>query len=177
MSGEAFTKSTTDDFNLDDWISGARLPEKSVTVYGRADLVAEFYELEQQVRAADSDGVEDDRLTGDPKVALAQRMETLREQMQSSALTFRFRALLSSEAAKREDGKTKPTDEELTYANLSIQAVTPKVKPEQWPQIRERIGEGQFGALLEAAGSASYDRQVTVPFSLASSALLARKDS
>jgi hypothetical protein len=31
--------------------------------------------------------------------------------------------------------------------------------------------------LLDAAGSASYDRQVTVPFSLASSALLARKDS
>ena len=51
MPGEAFTKLTDDEFNLDDWISGARLPEKSVTVYGRADLVAEFYEVEQQIRA------------------------------------------------------------------------------------------------------------------------------
>jgi hypothetical protein len=176
MPGEAFTPAS-DEFSLDDWISGARLPEKSVTVYGRADLVAEVYELEHQLRSERTQGVDDDRLTGDPKVALAQRIEDLREAMQSSALTFRFRALLESERVKREDGKSKPTDEELTYANLAIQCVAPKVKADQWPLIRERIGEGQFAALLEAAGSASYDRQVSVPFSLASSALLAQKDS
>lgn len=173
---DAFTKDDSDDFSLDDWISGARLPEKSVTVYGRADLVAEFYELERQLQGAGKPAVEDDRLTGDPSKVLAQRMEELRTQMQGSALTFRFRAILDSEveAAKKAH---KGSDEALSFALLTIQAVHPKVAEEKWPLIREKIGDGQFAALLEAAGSASYDRQVSVPFSLAASALLTSKDS
>lgn len=176
MSGEAFTKSTSDDFDLDDWISGARLPEKSVTVYGRADLVAEFYELERQLQSVGSASGEDDRLTGDPRQALARLMEDARRQMESSALTFRFRALLDAEV---EDARKahKGSDEALSFALLSLQAIQPKVSPEQWPKIRDRIGDGQFAALMEAAGSASYDRQVSVPFSLAASALLTSKDS
>lgn len=174
---DAFTKAPeSDDFNLDDWISGARLPEKSVTVYGRADLVAEFYELERQLQNAGKDAVDDDRLTGDPRKVLAQRMEALREQMQASALTFRFRALLDAEVEEAKKAH-KGSDEALSFAMLSIQAVHPKVPAEKWPLIREKIGDGQFTALLEAAGSASYDRQVSVPFSLAASALLTSKDS
>jgi len=175
MSGEAFTKS--DDFDLNAWIDGAKLPEKSATVYGRADLVAEYEALDQQLRAEKARGdVDDARLSGDPKVAIAQRMDEVRSALQASALTFRFRALLDAEAKPIREAH-KGGDEELTFKLLSVQVVEPKVSAEQWPKIRERIGDGQFAHLVEAAGSASYDRQVSVPFSLAASALLKTGDS
>lgn len=177
---DAFTKD--DGFDLDSWISGARLPEKAVTVYGRADLVAEFAELEQRLLAMQSgEGVQDDRLTGDPRIPLARQMDDLREQMKSSALTFRFRALLKDEvvkireaAPKKQDGD--PDDDYVAHHWISAASVSPKVTPEQAAQIRERIGEGQFAALWEAAYSTANDRRVSVPFSLAASAALT-KDS
>jgi len=176
MPGEAFTKSTTDDFDLDAWIDGAKLPEKSATVYGRADLVAEYEALDAQLRAEKAKSVDDERLTGDPKVAIAERMADVRDRLQGSALTFRFRALLDSESKPIREAH-KGSDDELTFKLLSVQVLEPKVSPEQWPKIRERIGDGQFSHLVEAAGAASYDRQVSIPFSLAASALLGTKDS
>lgn len=175
MPGEAFTKST-DEFDLDDWISGAKLPEKSATVYGRADLVAEYEALDRQLRGEGKPEFVDDRLTGDPRVSLAQRMDQIRKDMEASALTFRFRAVLDSETKALREGN-KGSEEDLTFQILSVQCVAPRVSPEQWPRIREKIGDGQFAHLLEAAGSASYDRQVSVPFSLAASALLKTEES
>lgn len=176
---DAFTKD--DGFDLDSWISGARLPEKAVTVYGRADLVAEFGELEQRLLAMQSgEGVQDDRLTGDPRIPLARQMDDLREQMKSSALTFRFRALLKDEVTPiREDAPKvdgEPDPDYIAHHWIARASVSPKVTPEQAQAIRERIGEGQFAALWEAAYSASNDRRVSVPFSLAASAALT-KDS
>jgi hypothetical protein len=161
---DAFTKAV-DEFSLDDWIDGARLPEKSVTVYGRADLV--------DAQGSD-DG--DERLVGSPVSRLAAAIEACEKDMKASALTFRFRAILDAdvEAAKR----AHPGDEEArTYAMLSKQSVHPQVSEQQWPKIRERIGEGQFNALLNAAAEASFERQIPVPFSLAASAARSTQDS
>lgn len=165
------------DFDLDAWIDGARLPEKAVTVYGRADLVAEHYELSQQLQAASATpAVDDDRMVGSPAGRLAQQIRDVEEAMRSSALTFRFRAILDGdvEAAK----KAHPSDDDArAYFMLSKQVMHPQVTEAQWPKIRERIGEGQFEALLNAAAEASHQRQISVPFSLAASAALNTKDS
>ena len=175
---DTFTK-PADGFDLNAWITGAKLPERAVTVYGRADLVAEFYELEQQLLALQSgEGVQDDRLTGDPRVPIAQKMDALREQMQSSALTFRFRALMKDEvdpirkAAPRVDGE--PDGDYVAAHWIAAACVHPQVTPEQVQAIRERIGEGQFGALWDTAFSAANDKRVSVPFSLAASAALTK---
>jgi hypothetical protein len=172
---DAFTKAV-DEFSLDDWIDGARLPEKSVTVYGRADLVAEHYELNQRLVHAQGSDDGDERLVGSPVSRLAAAIEACEKDMKASALTFRFRAILDAdvEAAKR----AHPGDEEArTYAMLSKQSVHPQVSEQQWPKIRERIGEGQFNALLNAAAEASFERQIPVPFSLAASAARSTQDS
>src|SRR5689334_3338966 len=84
------------DFDLDDWLDNARLPERSVTVFGRADLVAEHQELEEQLTRARAVYSDDERLV-DPTTDLAARMRELSEQMQASALTFRLRALTRDE--------------------------------------------------------------------------------
>lgn len=165
---DAFTKAA-DEFSLDDWISGARLPEKSVTVYGRADLVAEHFELNQRLLQAQVSDDADERLAGSQVNEIAAAIEACEKDMKASALTFRFRAILDAdvEAAK----KAHPGDDDArTYWMLSKQAVHPQVTEEQWPKIRERIGEGQFGAILNAAAEASFERQIPVPFSLAASA-------
>lgn len=165
------------DFDLDAWIDGAKLPEKAVTVYGRADLVAEHHELNQRLQdAGRDDGLQDDRLTGSPAGRLAQQIRDIEEQMRKSALTFRFRAILDAdvEAAK----KAHPSnDDARAYFMLTKQVVHPQVTEAQWPKIRERIGEGQFEALLNAAAEASRQRQISVPFSLAASAALNTEDS
>jgi hypothetical protein len=164
-------------FDLDAWIDGAKLPEKAVTVYGRADLVAEHHELSQQLQAANSGpSLDDDRMVGSPSGRLAQQIRDVEEQMRKSALTFRFRAILDGdiEAAK----KAHPSNENArAYFMLTKQVVHPQVSEAQWPKIRERIGEGQFEALLNTAAEASHQRQISVPFSLAASAALSTQDS
>ena len=122
MSGDAFTKD--DAFSLDDWISGARLPEQSATVYGRADLVAEIHELEQRLSDARANDGNDDRLAGPSPSTIAAKIQQAREQMQKSALTFRFRALLDAEIKDAQKAH-KGDDDGLTFALLSIQAVHP----------------------------------------------------
>ena len=171
---DVFTKTDPDVFDLDSWIDGAKLPEKSVTVYGRADLAARYYELEQQL--SDERNNPDERLGGNTPATIAAEMTKVRDAMQASALTFTFRAILDDETAKAK--KDHPANEDArTYAILALQAINPKVPAEKWPMIRSKIGEGQFMALLEAAASASYDRTVSVPFSLAHSAALSTQDS
>lgn len=179
---DAFTKAD-DGFDLDAWIDGAKLPEKSCTVYGRADLVAEYEALDQQLRNLNGKSVEDDRLTGDPAVPIAQRMEALREQMQSSALTFRFRALLKDEAdairkAAPKDSDGDPEGDYVAAHWIAAACIQPAgVTAEKADAIRARIGEGQYAALWQAAWSVSNDQAVSVPFSLAASAALSRRGS
>jgi len=171
---DAFTKTDPDVFDLDSWIDGAKLPEKSVTVYGRADLVARWEELDRQLSAMDDN--DDERLGGNTPATIAAEMTKVRADLDKSALTFTFRAILEDERKKAEKDAAGD-DDKIAYNVLSVQAVKPRVSPEQWPKIRAKIGEGQFFALLEASTAAAYERKVSVPFSLAHSAALNTQSS
>lgn len=173
-----------DEFDLDAWIDGAKLPEKSVTVYGRADLVAEFEQLNEQLRTMKAAATLDDgRLSGDPQARLARRMEDVRTEMQSSALTFRFRAILKEagdeiRGAAPKDSDGDPDGGYVAAHWIAAACVSPAgLTAEKANAIRARIGEGQYAALWNTAWSVSNDRSVSVPFSLAASELLSRPDS
>src|SRR5438128_878562 len=86
----------SEDFNLDDWIEGASLPETSVTVVGDGKLKAEFEELDEQLKRARAT-YDDDRLV-DPSAEVAERMRDVSQRMKASERTFRFRALTRAEA-------------------------------------------------------------------------------
>lgn len=183
MSGEAFTKPTQDGDWLEAWIDGARLPEEVATVYGRRDLRAEYLALEQELTTArdarikgESSG--DERLTS--KTAerrIAERMETIREQMLASRRTFRFRALLDTEVEQVQKDAPKDTSaKEMTYRLLAVQSVEPKLTWEQLKRINAAIGEGQFNELIQAAGTATAAGKVDIPFSLAASTALSTKE-
>lgn len=184
---DAFTKPDADGFDFDSWLSTAKPPERSVTVYGRADLVAELEELEEQLQSANQSALNDDRLNGGntPK-AVAARISAVQGEMKSSAVTFRFRALSKATTkgfyddapkVKDEDGEAGPDMEWVATRWVAAASVQPKVTVAQVEQLREHIGEGQFVALWEAAFSATNQKRVSVPFSLAASLARDSEDS
>ena len=173
----------TDEFDLDAWISGAKLPERSVTVYGRADLVAEFEGLEERLHAIKDDEPPADRLgVTSESVRIAGRMESLRQEMKGSALTFRFRALTRDEQKAITDaapkGKDGEPDQLYVAANWIAKAcISPGMTAAQAEQMRPRLGEGQYASLWDTAWTVSNAKHVDVPFSLAASGILSTQDS
>lgn len=158
-----------EEFDLDAWIAGAKLPERIVTVYGRGDLVAEAEHLRTQVAGSRSEPREDGRLNG-RVAALERELATLQDQFEASRLEIRVRALPLEEyrGAVAHLGKDA-TDEDATYAYFAAQVVSPRMTAEQVKLLRDRIGEGQWMALIEAANSVMTDRRLDVPFSSATS--------
>lgn len=181
MPESTFTQSG--DFDLDSWIDDARLPERSVTVYGRADLVGEYEALEARFTQLDREydresSSGDARMTtGSERREVAQQMEQLRPKLYASALTFRFRALTHDETQEIAKRIPDVESDDRAYAMLEVQAIAPKVTATQWVKIRNRIGEGQFQAIIEAASSASFAKRVDLPFSFAASAALDQQES
>ena len=170
----------SEDFNLDDWIEGASLPETSVTVVGDGKLKAEFEELDEQLKRAQST-YDDDRLV-DPSAEVAERMRDVSQRMKASERTFRFRALTRAEgkavsAETPKDDSGEPDADLLAAAWLAASSVSPKMTADQAVRIRARIGEGQFNALWTASWGISNDRHPDIPFSLAASVALSNRDS
>jgi hypothetical protein len=172
---------TTEDLDLDAWIEDARLPEKSVTVYGRADLVAEHQRLVEELGHLQRASLSDGRVN-DPTVDVATEIKDVEARMEASALTFRFRALtrnesktITTEAPKDKDGE--PDADYTAAAWLAASSVSPKLTVGQASSVREKIGEGQFNSLWQAAWSVSNDRRVDVPLSPAASVILSSRGS
>jgi hypothetical protein len=162
--------------SLEEWISEARLAETTVTVYGRSDLLADHQELVAELAALDADDPGATRMSGSPRTRLARRIVELEDQMRRSAKTFRFRAATPDEM-KTCDKEHAGDPEAIAHALLSIQVVSPLVRPDQWGEISEKIGAGQFQGILNAASEVAYQRQVSVPFSQAASAILSIAES
>jgi hypothetical protein len=72
-------------------LNGARLPERTVPICLRGDLVAEHEELERQLEEANRRA--SDSLAGNGAGELADRIEALQEEMRAATVTFRVRAL------------------------------------------------------------------------------------
>ena len=81
--------------NVKEMIRGARLPEDTVEVCLRADLVAEYERAERELAAAKQAAGDSLAGPGEDVKALEGRLAGLREQMQASTLTLTLRALSS----------------------------------------------------------------------------------
>lgn len=164
-------------------LTNAKLPERSVPICLRGDLVAEHEELERQLgdvnrRAADS-------LAGNGAGELIDQLEALQEQMRAATVTFRLRALpkprwraLLAEHPPRHDDDDKPLPEDAavgvnleTFWDAIVRAclVEPQIDDETWQLMAGddgRLTDKQIGALADAAWAVNRG-DVSVPFSLA----------
>lgn len=166
--------------DLDTQLDEASLPEKTVEVCLRGDLVAQVEDLERELR---------DLRTNTETMAdqgrarkVAERIEAARAEMSAKAIVFRFRGLdrhgwaqLLTDCPPR-DGVA--TDKALGYnpetfypALIRRCLVEPQVTDEQWERLDARLSSGQFDSLADTALAVSR-RKVDVPFSFAASATL-----
>jgi hypothetical protein len=155
-------------FDLEAWLSGARPPERAVTVYGRADLVATLEELEAEYDAARTT----DRRLGGPADDLRRRIREVREELESSRLTIRVRSLdrdTQNEHVERFQSTEGITEADMAVVQIAAAAVAPRMTEEQAVRLMDRIGWGQFRSLADAVFRVSTDKTVTVPFSRAAS--------
>jgi hypothetical protein len=129
--------STTEEFNLDNWLDGIQRTERSVTLYGRPDLLADIDELEAQQRQA-AEIPEEDRAAGESTGGkLQEKIDALYMALDASKLVFRVSFLDDQEqqaivdavkadvkddadkaaAAARREAKEKCRRLEITTAN------------------------------------------------------------
>lgn len=161
----------------------ARLPEKTVVLCLRSDLVAEHEALEaEHQRAVENRGKALD--SGAEIVKLREQMDALGEQMAAGNVTFRLRALtrpkwrqlLADHPPRREGDDVNEQDrvvgvntETFFDALVRSSVVEPELDPEDWTLLLgEKLTDRQFDLIANAAWGLNR-RDVDVPFSPAGS--------
>jgi hypothetical protein len=168
--------------SIDEIIAGARLPERTITICLRGDLQAEFEDLERQLSAAEAAG--DDTLAGNEQARhLAELIEAVRTQMREHEATFRFRGLPAKEYMdllaqhpptdeQREKGQTDANWDTWPTALIAACAADPAMTVEQAGRLSKAVSQRQWDDLWATAFAVNRS-EVSVPFSLAASAILA----
>jgi hypothetical protein len=140
-------------FDVDAWLTGAKLPEHSVVVYQRADLLAKADDLQRRITAAEQDDAAEYSL-GDRTSAGALRAEyeKVAEEYAASALTIRVRALTEAEDADL-NARVKAgelTDEDRARHQIAIATIEPKLSVEQVRRMQEVLGPRQVLNIWQA---------------------------
>lgn len=184
------SEQTVENFDdvFDEWIAGASLTKRSVTVFGRPDLVAEMQQIEEALDhlERESDGEES---AGDPRRAeLIDRATKIHETWLASKSTWVVRAIgdedtdavtkITGDAPKAKNSKAK-TDEEnaaaeahadetnlrlLSRAVVSIEFADGRTSSgatyEQLVSLMGRIGKPQMLRLIGEVNMATYAEPV-----------------
>lgn len=194
------------DVDIKALLRSSRRAERSVPICLRGDLVAQFEELDRQLAeaATRSAAKPNDTRLANPAVAegqrLAEAMLALQDQMRSSTVMFRLRALapkrwqeLTAEHPPRKGDDGKVHEEDQTGVNMATffepllreSVVDPVLDDDDWVLLYGRdepdpndpdaghhgLSDAQFDLLSGAAWSLNR-RVVDVPFSSAASRIL-----
>lgn len=190
MAGEAFMRPVPDDdtpidthnpatFDVRAWIRGTAPVTRSCTVYGRADLMGEIEALKDELAEVQAADFDDARLSmGTPGLDIARRIEDLRAQMAASAVRFRFRGLRNGELEEiKAETQGDPNPEgfsEVDYRVMARQCLEPAgLGWEDFRDLHTSLGAYFTRTLMKTAVEAVSGGGVDVPFSSASSALIA----
>lgn len=178
MSGKATLK------NFKAMLAEAKLPERTVEICLRGDLVADHQAAERELEKAEKQT--SNSLAGNGAAEVAERIRAIEAEMQESVVEFRlralpapkFRAFKAEHPIRIEDGEQNKQDavfgfdtdkgfEPLTRACL----IDPELDEETWSELMEKLSEQQFE---ELAASAWYLNrgEVDIPFSSAASRLM-----
>jgi len=165
---------------FDTLITQARLPETTVPVCLRGDLVAEFQALERQLQTAST--VAPSLGERAPARVIAEQMQALREEMTAAEIPVRLRALPALEwanfaatrPAPRKDDESKDAWLARWFAWMaelvSRCAIDPVMTVEQVGQLVDHLSGVQWDDLSNAAWSLN-EQRVKIPFSDAASGL------
>jgi hypothetical protein len=159
-------------------IDRAQLPETTVALCLDGPMVAQYERLEVQLRQAGPATSLGDESSAE---AVAEAMRVLRVQMLDAQVTFTLRALpprqfsgLRAKIPVQADGQDQSEHDEAYHQwvcqLLAACAVEPTMTAQQADQLCDRLSEGQWGSLGNAAWAVNTSRQ-DVPFSAAASVI------
>lgn len=142
------TDVTPQDFDFDAWLEGAERPERAVTVYQKAGLIADMDLLAERILNAEADEEVDGPSMGGGVASLRGEYAKLAQQFHDSGVQFRIRGMDDYE--KREIRVANPdvTPTEFGYIVFSKAIISPRVTPEQVKKLEERLGQAQFGFIV-----------------------------
>lgn len=113
---------------FDQWLNTGTVAQRSVEIYGRPDLFAEFESLERQLSVAKEIEESGDKVLGDTGVeTIEKKMEDLYTEWQKSKTTWFIRALTSSEIEQIRDDcgfPDEPEDEDDKEAQKAYERDT-----------------------------------------------------
>lgn len=189
MSGKATLK------NFKTMLAEAKLPERTVPICLRGDLVADFEEAERLLVEANNN--RGDSLDGGSELgSLAERVESLREQMREHFYTFRLRALprrdwraLVAEHPPRRmdtaDGDPEVHEDDRyigvnaeTFFDAIVRAclVDPELDEQEYTHLLAVLSDKQYESLTAAAWGVNRS-DVDIPFSRVASLINQRSAS
>lgn len=159
-------------------LAGAKLPERTVELCMRSDLVADFEELDKRLAAL----VEKPNpyMADDGRQVMRERLEALEAEMKAATYPFRlrgmpkpkFRALVAAHPPRRDEkGDIREEDralrlnretffDDLTRASI----VDPELTDEQWTMMLAKMTDRQLDLLATVAWNLNRD-DVDIPFS------------
>lgn len=170
--------------NFKEMLGTARLPERTVEICLRGDLVAEHQQAERELERAEK--AAGNSLAGNGTDELAERIQALEAEMQESVYTFRLRALPGPEfrafkaehPIRIEDGEANKQDAvfgfnvETGFTPLTRMClVDPEPDDETWTLLLAKLTENQFEELAACAWFLNRG-DVDVPKSSAASRLM-----
>ena len=168
--------------DIDDLIAQARLPERTVPICVRGDLIAELEELDRQYAAVPEAG-NDVRLTsGAERRRIAEQAAAVKEQMAAATIVFRLRAKDSHDwddllkAHPPREGNAEDTAngynvDTFPDALIKASAVEPELTDERWAALRPKLAPVEYSRLGHAALNLNM-KSVNVPFSRAASQMI-----
>jgi len=141
---------TPQDFDFEAWLEDADRPERSVTVYQKAGLIADLDSLAERIAASETDEDVDGPSVGGGAGKLRAEYATLAQKFHESALTIRVQSLTKDE--QREIGAEHKDLEagDLGCEILAAAITYPKVKPAQVKKLARVIGDAQMDRIMKA---------------------------
>lgn len=150
--------------NFKTMLAGAKLPERTVEICLRGDLVAEHQQAERELERAEK--AAGNSLAGNGVAELVERIQALEAEMQESVYTFRlrglpapeFRAFKNAHPIRIEDGEPNKQDTvfgfntETGFDPLTRMCIVdPELDDETWNHLLESLTENQLEELSAAA--------------------------
>jgi hypothetical protein len=143
------------DFDFDAWLDGAERPERAVTVYQKANLIADLDVLAERINNAEQDDEVDGPSMGGGVGKLRGEYAALAQQFHDSALTIRVQGRGDDEKRELAQANKSVSGTDLAYVILADAVTSPRATPEQLRRLEKNIGAAQFGLILAAFKNAS----------------------
>lgn len=166
--------------SLDEILNGRKLPQKSIPICMRLDIMADIEELERAIQAAQGNAVDDVRMTGTESdvESLTEKIRELEAIGRQYTVDLRIQALDRKEWAAQvaeastedDDGNSKLNLSDLTANVLALPGVilAPEMTADQRDRFLAGLSDGQWETVMQGTFNLNR-RTVTVGKSLTAS--------